>query len=96
MKIKIVSTSDVHGYIYPTNFTSRNDYHGLGYLKAGAVIEKIRRQAEQDGDIVLYVEDGDFVEGSPMTDYAYQLAMKSTITLIWLRWSITFKQTLEF
>ena len=72
MKIKIVSTSDVHGYIYPTNFTSRNDYHGLGYLKAGAVIEKIRRQAEQDGDIVLYVEDGDFVEGSPMTDYAYQ------------------------
>ena len=21
MKIKIVSTSDVHGYIYPTNFT---------------------------------------------------------------------------
>ena len=72
MKIKIVSTSDVHGYIYPTNFTSRNDYHGLGYLKAGAVIEKIRRQAEQDGDTVLYVEDGDFVEGSPMTDYAYQ------------------------
>ena len=49
MKIKIVSTSDVHGYIYPTNFTSRNDYHGLGYLKAGAVIEKIRAKQNKTG-----------------------------------------------
>ena len=96
MKIKIVSTSDVHGYIYPTNFTSRNDYHGLGYLKAGAVIEKIRRQAEQDGDIVLYVEDGTLLKARRWRITHIKLAMKSTITLIWLRWSITFKQTLEF
>lgn len=73
MKIKILSTSDVHGYIYPTNFTSREDYHGLGYLKAGTVIESLRKQAQRDGDVLLYIEDGDFVEGSPMTDYAYQV-----------------------
>ncbi|WP_290033407.1 bifunctional metallophosphatase/5'-nucleotidase [Ligilactobacillus cholophilus] len=72
MKIKILSTSDVHGYIYPTNFSTRDDHHALGYLKAASVIEDVQRQAEKDGDIAIYIEDGDFVEGSPMTDYAYQ------------------------
>lgn len=72
MKIKILSTSDVHGYIYPTNFTARDNYAPLGYLKAASVIEKVRKQAQKDGDIVLYIEDGDYLEGSPMTDYAFQ------------------------
>lgn len=81
MKIKILSTSDVHGYIYPTNFSTRDDHRELGYLKAGSVIQKIRREAEENGDIVLYVEDGDFVEGSPMTDYAYQTRAKKHYNL---------------
>lgn len=72
MKIKIVSTSDVHGYIYPTNFSSREDYHPLGYLKAGSIINQMRKETEENGDIFFYIDNGDFVEGSPMTDYAYQ------------------------
>ena len=72
MKIKILSTSDVHGYMYPTDFSSRNNYSPLGYLKAASVIEKVRRECEANGDISIYIEDGDFIEGSSMTDYAYQ------------------------
>ena len=58
--------------MYPTDFSSRNNYSPLGYLKAASVIEKVRRECEANGDISIYIEDGDFIEGSPMTDYAYQ------------------------
>ena len=33
--IKILSTSDVHGFVYPTDFSSRDNRTELGLLKAG-------------------------------------------------------------
>ncbi|MDN2453932.1 bifunctional metallophosphatase/5'-nucleotidase [Lactobacillus sp. UCMA15818] len=71
MKVKILSTSDVHGYIFPTNFSSRTDYHPFGYLKAAQVIKTIKETAASD-EVVIYIENGDFLEGSPMTDYTYR------------------------
>ncbi|GKS81336.1 bifunctional metallophosphatase/5'-nucleotidase [Ligilactobacillus pabuli] len=70
MKIRILSTSDVHGYFYPTDFSSIDDRHELGYLKAASLIRKIKAQEAAD-EIVLYVENGDIIEGSPMDAYAY-------------------------
>ena len=70
MKIRILSTSDVHGYFYPTDFSSIDDHHELGYLKAASLIRKIKAQEAVD-EIVLYVENGDIIEGSPMDAYAY-------------------------
>ncbi|SPZ98773.1 2',3'-cyclic-nucleotide 2'-phosphodiesterase [Staphylococcus aureus] len=34
--------SDVHGYIFPTDFTSRNQYQPMGLLLANHVIEQDR------------------------------------------------------
>lgn len=70
MKVRILSTSDVHGNFFPTNYASQTDYHPFGYLKAASVIDQIRQQ--NPDDIILYIENGDFLEGSPLTDYAYQ------------------------
>ncbi|GBG93688.1 2', 3'-cyclic nucleotide 2'-phosphodiesterase [Ligilactobacillus salitolerans] len=70
MKVRILSTSDVHGYFYPTDFSSAADHHELGYLKAATLIRQIRAQAGED-EIVLYIENGDIVEGSPLDAYAY-------------------------
>ncbi|HCV9048152.1 TPA: bifunctional metallophosphatase/5'-nucleotidase, partial [Staphylococcus aureus] len=39
--------SDVHGYIFPTDFTSRNQYQPMGLLLANHVIEQDRRQYDQ-------------------------------------------------
>ncbi|KRN29822.1 bifunctional metallophosphatase/5'-nucleotidase [Liquorilactobacillus mali] len=71
MKVKILSTSDVHGYIYPTDFSNRTDYHPFGYLKAAQVIKKIKEKTAND-EVVIYIENGDFIEGSPMSEYTYQ------------------------
>ncbi len=70
MKVRILSTSDVHGYFYPTDFSSAQDRHELGYLKAANLIRQIRAKAPAD-EVVLYIENGDIVEGSPMDAYAY-------------------------
>lgn len=70
MKIRILSTSDVHGYFYPTDFSTVDDQHELGFFKAASLIKQKRRQASAD-EIVLYIENGDIIEGSPMDAYAY-------------------------
>lgn len=74
MKIQILSTSDVHGFIFPTNFSTRNDYHPWGYLKAAQVIKEQRAAA----DVTFYIENGDFLEGSPMAAFAYQTMQHHT------------------
>lgn len=70
MKIRILSTSDVHGNVYPTNYDSRDAYNPFGYLKAASVIDQVR--GNHPDDFVIYIENGDFIEGSPLADYAFQ------------------------
>ena len=70
MKITILSTSDVHGYFYPTDFSTIDDHHELGFLKAASLIRKVKAD-EKPNEIVLYIENGDIIEGSPMDSYAY-------------------------
>ncbi|USS88112.1 bifunctional metallophosphatase/5'-nucleotidase [Fructilactobacillus hinvesii] len=66
--IKLLSTSDVHGYVYPTNYSTKDNYTGIGLLKAGTIIKQARKQAQPD-EIVLAVENGDLIQGSPLTSY---------------------------
>lgn len=64
-KIKILATSDIHGYIYPYSYADgeKRD-HGLAKLKT--LIDSIR-----DENTIL-IENGDVLEGSPFTMYHYQ------------------------
>lgn len=70
MRLRILSTSDVHGNIYPTNFATKDAYNPFGYLKDIAMIKQIRQQYLDD--IVVYIENGDFIEGAPMSSYAFK------------------------
>lgn len=71
MKIRILSTSDVHGYLLPTDFKNSTQETGFGYLKAASVIDNVRNNADND-EIVIYIENGDFIQGSPLTDFIYR------------------------
>ncbi|UQS84867.1 bifunctional metallophosphatase/5'-nucleotidase [Apilactobacillus apisilvae] len=71
MQIKILSTSDVHGYLFPNNFHSHDDHSPFGYLKAISAINDVRKNAKDD-EIVIYIENGDFIQGSPLTDYLFR------------------------
>lgn len=65
-KIQILATSDIHGYVMPTRFSAdKNETLGLG--KLATIIEKQREKAPS-----LLIENGDFIQGSPLTYYQYK------------------------
>ncbi|WP_407371326.1 bifunctional metallophosphatase/5'-nucleotidase [Carnobacterium sp.] len=66
MKLTILSTSDIHGYIYPTDYKQRNQDLPFGLLKIGSIIKDIRAK---ETDPVLVIDNGDFLQGSPLTYY---------------------------
>ncbi len=66
MELKILATSDIHGYIMPTNFTQRDLDLPFGTAKAATKIRQLRQAACGP---VLQIENGDFIQGSPLSYY---------------------------
>lgn len=62
MKLVIYQTSDLHGYVYPTNYVTDQS---LGILKIGTYILK----DEKNYDASLKVDCGDLVQGSSLAHY---------------------------
>lgn len=62
MKLAIYHTSDLHGYIYPTDYVQDKP---LGLLKIGSFI----KQDEQRYDASLKFDCGDLIQGSAMANY---------------------------
>lgn len=65
MKLVIYQTSDVHGYVYPTNYVKEQP---LGILKMGSYMLR----DEKNYDASLKIDCGDLIQGSPMTHYLYK------------------------
>lgn len=59
-ELKIYFTSDLHGYIYPTDYVERNEKN-IGLLN-------IINQFNKDGN-TLIIDAGDTIQGSPFTNY---------------------------
>lgn len=68
MKVKIIATTDVHGNIFPTNYTSIDDVQTYGMGHIASAIQQIRSQEEH----VLLVDNGDAFQGTPLVTYAHQ------------------------
>ncbi|MFC6275157.1 bifunctional metallophosphatase/5'-nucleotidase [Levilactobacillus tangyuanensis] len=68
MKLTILSTSDTHGYVFPTNYVKKGSHQGFGLARAATVLAQEQAAAKVDGT-VLTVENGDFLEGSPLAYY---------------------------
>lgn len=68
MKITLLSTSDVHGFIMPTDFASRERSTDFGLARAATVIADLKSHADSD-DFIITIENGDFIQGSPLTNY---------------------------
>lgn len=72
MNVVIYQTSDIHGYVYPTNYV--NDM-ALGMLKIGSYIH----EDEKKYDAALKIDCGDLIQGSPMTHFIYQKGHKENV-----------------
>ena len=71
--------SDVHGYIFPTDFTSRNQYQPMGLLLANHVIEQDRRQFDQS----FKIDNGDFCKGHHFVSLLNR-SLKRQTSLLWI------------
>ena len=69
MKIVIYQTSDLHGYIYPTNYV--ND-QPLGFFKIASYI----LNDEKNYDASLKIDCGDLVQGSALTHFLSKQAIE--------------------
>ncbi|MDD6955363.1 MAG: bifunctional metallophosphatase/5'-nucleotidase, partial [Solobacterium sp.] len=64
MKIRLICTSDVHGYIMPYSYANnKNMDHGL--LKLKSTINALRDEH------TLVIDNGDILQGSPLLTYYY-------------------------
>ncbi|SFM19107.1 2',3'-cyclic-nucleotide 2'-phosphodiesterase / 3'-nucleotidase [Gracilibacillus orientalis] len=61
--VSICVTSDVHGYIMPTNYRNNQEEH-IGLAKTATIIKKVKEK----NDTIL-IDNGDFIQGSPFTYY---------------------------
>lgn len=64
MKIRLVATSDVHGYIMPYGYGDNKDC-GQGLLKLKSTINSLRNEN------TLVIDNGDILQGSPLLTYYY-------------------------
>lgn len=64
MKLTIFETSDIHGYLFPTDYQKRGQELGFGLFKLANVLKQQMESTE--GPSVL-IENGDFIQGSPLS-----------------------------
>lgn len=68
MDVTILSTSDVHGYFMADDFRRPLLNDGLGLTRAATAMKMFQAKAGQDRALVT-IENGDFIQGSPLTDF---------------------------
>lgn len=61
-RIRILATSDVHGYIYPYSYANKKE-ENIGLARVSTLINKLR-----DENTIL-IDNGDNLEGSPLMYY---------------------------
>ena len=66
-KITILQTSDIHGSIYPLNYGT-NEKADVGLGKLATIIKQERALDEQ----LLLIDNGDLIQGTPLTYYYVQ------------------------
>ena len=64
--LKLIVTTDIHGTIYPTNYTSFDNVQGYGLSRISTAIKQIR----QEDAHVLLLDNGDSFQGTPLLTYA--------------------------
>lgn len=67
MKLTILATSDMHGYVLPTNYAEVGQDLPIGVAKVATKMQE--RQLAAGADAVLKIENGDFIQGSPLSYY---------------------------
>lgn len=66
MKLTIFETSDIHGYLYPSDYQERNQQLDFGLFK---VASKLKEEKKKLDGPFIQIDNGDFIQGSPLSYY---------------------------
>lgn len=77
MKLKLLLTSDSHGFIRPTTYQNRKITGDFGITKLATAFSQ--EEAKDDYDYLLKINNGDFIQGSALATY---LNKKNTLSAI--------------
>ena len=69
MKVRIIATTDLHGSVFPTNYTSINQENPYSLAHIASAIKAFRQNEH-----VILVDNGDAFQGTPFLTYAHQRA----------------------
>ena len=72
-EIVILTVSDIHGYIFPTDYQEAHQDLPKGLLKINQMIQDIKKTHEH----VIVMDNGDFLQGSPLCSYLASEAKSS-------------------
>lgn len=71
--LKFIETSDVHGCFFPYDFTRREETEG----SLARASEYIKEQRSELGDNVILIDNGDILQGQPLSYYFNYVDSKS-------------------
>ena len=77
MEVTILATSDMHGYVLPTNYASDLE-QPFGVAKVAGKLNELRKAATGP---VFMIENGDFIQGSPLSYFVAKQPEYSASTL---------------
>lgn len=69
-KLRILQTSDVHGYVYPLSYSTKK-FENTGVAQISTLINSLRT------DSTILIDTGDTIQGSPLTYYQAKENVKS-------------------
>lgn len=78
MKITLFETSDVHGYLFPTDYQTREHKAEFGLFKIASLLESEREKLDGPS---LTIENGDIIQGSPFTHYIVKEKKEASIVM---------------
>ena len=67
MNLKLFVTTDIHGNIFPTNYSTRENIENYGFARISTAIKEMRKKE----DIIL-LDNGDALQGTPFLTYAHK------------------------
>ena len=71
--LKLIETSDIHGNFFPYNFVTDKPCEG----SMARVCSLLKKKREKFGDRLIYIDNGDILQGQPAAYYYDYVDVKS-------------------
>ena len=72
MKLIFLHSSDIHGFLLPTDYQTKNDYDAPFSLSRVSSVIKAEK-IKYGKDHVIVTDSGDCLQGSPLASYAHSI-----------------------